>query len=42
MAKQASRLREAADLMEEGVNQWPALQDGYGYLILLWRKGLMM
>lgn len=42
MAKQASRLQEAADLMEEAVNQWPALQDEYGYLIPLWRKGLMM
>ena len=42
MAKQASRLQEAADLMEEAVNQWPALQDEYEYLIPLWRRGLMM
>ena len=42
LAKQASKLHEAADLMEEAINQWPTLKDEYQYRLILWRKGLLM
>lgn len=42
MASQGSRLQEAADMMEEAINQWPALRDEFEYRVTLWRKGLMM
>jgi serine/threonine-protein kinase len=42
LAKQASRLMEAADMMEEALNEWPELREKYQYQLSLWRRGLIM
>jgi len=42
IARQSTKIIEAADLMEEAINEWPLLQDEYGYMINLWRRGLTM
>jgi serine/threonine protein kinase len=35
-------LKEAADLMEEACNKWPALREQYEYNLKLWRRGIRM
>ena len=35
-------LTEAADLMEEACNKWPALREQYEYKLKLWRRGIRM
>jgi len=42
IGKQASKLQEAADLLEEAINAWPLLREEFGYLLTIWRKGLLM
>jgi serine/threonine-protein kinase len=42
LSRQRNRLNEAADLMEEAFNKWPALRDEYERQIKLWRCGIMM
>lgn len=42
MAKQASRLIEAADLLEEAITEWPQLKEEHAYLLSLWRRGVLM
>ena len=42
IATQASKLGEAADLLEEAINSWPALKEEYVYELSLWRRGVMM
>lgn len=42
IATQASKLTEAADLLEEAINSWPALKEEYIYQLGLWRRGVMM
>jgi serine/threonine-protein kinase len=40
LARQAGHLKEAADLMEEAFNKWPALRERYEYRLTLWRRGV--
>ncbi len=42
MAKEFGKLAEAADIMEEACNKWPALRQEYEYTLKLWRRGLLM
>jgi hypothetical protein len=42
IARQSSRINEAADLMEQAINEWPALREDYEYLLNLWRRGLTL
>jgi len=42
LAREAGRLMEAADLMEEAFNKWPGLRDRYEYQLRLWRLGIVM
>lgn len=42
LAQDASRLSEAADLMEEALNKFPALRGEYQGRIKLWRRGISM
>jgi len=42
LAADISRLKEAADLMEEAFNHWPELRHQYEYKLKLWRRGLVM
>jgi serine/threonine protein kinase len=42
LARQASTLAKAADLLEEAINQWPELGTEYRDQLRLWRKGVMM
>lgn len=42
MAKQSSRLVQAADLLERAINTWPELRDEYEYQLRVWRRGLTM
>jgi eukaryotic-like serine/threonine-protein kinase len=42
MTRQGLKFNEAADIMEEAFNKWPALRDEYGYQIKLWRRGISM
>ena len=41
LAQSAAGLGEAADLMEEAFNLWPALRSQYEYNVRLWRRGIM-
>jgi serine/threonine-protein kinase len=41
-AKQAGRLAEAADLMEEAFNNSPELRQKYAHQVKLWRCGISM
>jgi len=41
LARQAGKLVEAADLMEEAFNKWPSLRDKHEYQVKLWRRGLV-
>jgi len=41
IATSANRLSEAADLMEQAFNKWPALRQEYEYRVTLWRRGIM-
>jgi eukaryotic-like serine/threonine-protein kinase len=41
LAQSATGIGEAADLMEEAFNLWPALRSQYEYNVRLWRKGIM-
>jgi serine/threonine protein kinase len=42
IAKDPSRLNEAADVLRGALNKCPALRDQYEYLLDLWGKGLTM
>jgi serine/threonine-protein kinase len=42
LARDFGKLAEAADLMEEACNKWPALREQYEYTLKLWRRGLLM
>jgi len=42
LARQTNQLGEAADLMEQAVNQWPPLRDRYEYQLKLWRRGVSL
>jgi serine/threonine-protein kinase len=42
ISRQRSRLGEAADLMEEAFNKWPALREEYEPQLKLWRRGVVM
>jgi serine/threonine-protein kinase len=42
LAQQATRLAEAADLMEEAFNKCPALRSEYQGRVKLWRRGISM
>jgi serine/threonine-protein kinase len=42
LAQDASRLNEAADLMEEALNKFPALRTEYQGRVKLWRRGISM
>ena len=42
LSRQAGKLADAADLMEEAFNKWPDLRERYEYQLKLWRRGLMM
>jgi len=41
LAQSAAGLGEAADMMEEAFNLWPALRSQYEYNVRLWRRGIM-
>ena len=41
LARQRSKLPEAADLMEQAVNKWPALREEYEQQLKLWRAGVI-
>lgn len=41
LAQSPTGLGEAADLMEEAFNLWPALRSQYEYNVRLWRRGIM-
>ena len=41
LAQQYNKLSEAADLMEQAFNKWPAFREHYEYKVKLWRKGIM-
>jgi serine/threonine-protein kinase len=42
LSRQAGKLTEAADLMEEAFNKWPELRKQYEYQVKLWRRGIAM
>jgi serine/threonine-protein kinase len=42
LARQRATLIQAADLMEEAFNKWPALREEYESQIKLWRCGIIM
>jgi len=41
-SREAGRLLDAADLMEEAFNKWPDLRKKYEYQLRIWRRGIMM
>ena len=41
LARQRSKLPEAADLMEQALNKWPALREEYEQQLKLWRAGVI-
>jgi eukaryotic-like serine/threonine-protein kinase len=41
LSQERGRLREAADLMEEALNQWPALREDYEQDLKRWRAGIV-
>ncbi len=42
LARQAHRLDDAADLMEQAINHYPALREQYEYYLKLWRRGVAL
>lgn len=42
VSQEAGRLSEAADLMEEAMNKYPALRSEYQGRVKLWRRGIVM
>jgi serine/threonine protein kinase len=40
LARDFGKLAEAADVMEEACNKWPALREQYEYTLKLWRRGI--
>jgi len=42
MAKKTSRIMDAADLLEEAINEWPPLREKYEYRLNLWKRGLTL
>jgi len=42
MSQEVDRLNEAADLMEEAMNRYPALRSEYQGRVKLWRRGIVM
>ena len=40
LAQDYRNLAEAADIMEEACNKWPALREKYEYTLKLWRRGI--
>jgi serine/threonine-protein kinase len=42
LARQAGRLADAADLMEEAFNKSPELRQKYAHQVKLWRCGISM
>jgi len=42
LAREAGKLLEAADLMEEAFNKWPELRKRYEDQLKLWRRGISM
>ncbi|MDI6763305.1 MAG: serine/threonine-protein kinase [Thermodesulfobacteriota bacterium] len=42
LSRQAGKLMEAADLLEEAMNKWPKLRHEYEYQLKLWRRGVVM
>jgi serine/threonine protein kinase len=42
LARQSAKLVEAADLLEEALNEWPDLRAEFEYQLKLWRRGIMM
>jgi len=42
LSQEGDRLTEAADLMEQALNQWPALREEYEPLIRRWRAKIIM
>lgn len=41
LAQQYNKLSEAADIMEQAFNKWPAFREHYAYKVTLWRKGII-
>jgi len=41
LSKQAGKLGEAADLMEEAFNKWPSLRSEREHVLKLWRRGIV-
>jgi serine/threonine-protein kinase len=42
LSHHAGKLVEAADLLEEAFNRWPALRQQYQDRVTLWRRGIAM
>lgn len=42
LARSGGRLGEAADMLEEAFNKWPALRSEYEMQVKLWRRGILM
>jgi len=42
LAKDASKLTEAADILEEALNKHPELREKYEYQLRLWRRGIVI
>jgi serine/threonine protein kinase len=42
LGRDFGKLPEAADLLEEACNKWPALREQYEYTLKLWRSGKVM
>lgn len=42
IAMQSSRIMDAADLLEEAINEWPPLREKYEYQLSLWKRGLTL
>jgi serine/threonine protein kinase len=40
LSKDARKLVEAADLLEEALNKWPKLRERHEYQLRLWRRGI--
>jgi serine/threonine-protein kinase len=40
LSRQAGRIKDAADMMEEEFNKWPSLRERYQYRMALWRRGV--
>ena len=42
ISQEAGRLTDAADLMEEALNKFPAMREEYQGRLKLWRRGIAM